>query len=246
MFVLWTLATEEQFYLVWPFIEKYAHPRVGFALLCVALMANQAINFGLADRWIERAYGPGRAPYILQITFTPIILGVLCGRLLHSPRTFATLSWWVGRRSSPILLSLVLGGLLLLAPQNLSGWPRLSIQVLITLLLASLMIREDHRAARLLCWPPLRRIGIISYGAYLYHMTAIHAAAVILGRVGSQNPWLMFALATAITMSLAEMSFRLLEVPILRFKPLVESSTSHLMASLVARSRLSGSVLRRA
>ncbi len=245
MFIMWSLATEEQFYLVWPFIEKYVRAQLGFVLLIIALVGNQAVNFGLFDGWIRQVYGTGEVPNILQITFTPIILGVLLGRLLHSPRSFAAFAWWIGRRSSPILLAIVLGGLLVLAPLDLAGWPRALIQVVMTLLVGSLMIREDHWAAGLLRWPPLRRIGIISYGAYLYHMTAIHAARAILGRFETNNPWLMFVLATALTMILAEVSFRLLEIPILRLKPLVETSSGHLLASLVARSRLGGSILSR-
>lgn len=218
MSILWSLATEEQFYLIWPFIEKHIRPRIGFALLLGALAVNQAVNFGLAAGWAARIYGPGGEPCIFQITFTPIIFGVALGRLLHSPRPFRVLAQLVGGRLAPLGWAAALLGACWASPADLAGWPRLTIQLLITLLIGSLMIREDHVAAPVLGWKPLRRIGVISYGAYLYHMMGLHLARAALGAVGWHHPAAVLLGTLAVTFALAEASFRVVEAPFLRLK----------------------------
>ena len=41
------------------------------------------------------------------------------------------------------------------------------------LLLGSLVVREDHFARPFLTFPPIARMGVISYGMYLYHVWVI-------------------------------------------------------------------------
>ena len=74
MGVMWSLATEEQFYLVWPAIEKFLKPWWVAVALVVVLVVNQLINFGIFDPLISEVFGPISLP-ILHVTFTPIRLG---------------------------------------------------------------------------------------------------------------------------------------------------------------------------
>ena len=218
MSILWSLATEEQFYLIWPFVAKVFRPSVSLALLLAAIVINQMVNFGLFNPWVARVYDAGSVPNIIAITFTPILLGVWLARWLDSPRTFGVLARIIGWRAAPLVLAglFVLVGSL--APLDLQGWPRLLIQCLFGLLIASLMIREDQFAAPILQWWPLRRLGIVSYGAYLYHMWALHLVSKAFERFGIVNMASRFVALVVVTYIMAEVSFQIIELPFLRLK----------------------------
>lgn len=215
----WSLATEEQFYLIWPALERFVRGRAIFVLLGAVLLLNQVINFGLLDPLIDRYYAHEHHPEVFDATFTPIALGVLLAHLLHRPAYFSWVYRMVGTRSA----CLVCGGLLLfmiaVSPPDVSGVPRLTIQVLMALFLASLVVREDHVLAPALSLKPIVRIGTVSYGMYLYHMHVRHAVLAALSKVGLERvPALDFILVTVATWLVAEVSFRLFEQWFLRLK----------------------------
>jgi peptidoglycan/LPS O-acetylase OafA/YrhL len=214
LFFTWSLATEEQFYLAWPPVEKWLRGSA-VPLLLGVIVVNQLVNFGVLDGLI----GDLRQHLnIFQVTFTPICLGVLLAHVLHDDRGFARASRWLGRPWT----SLVLAGLVVLASNNplpdLAGWPRLLIQVVMTLLLASGVIVQDNWLDRLLGFKAVRRIGVISYGMYLYHEFAAHAARSVLGGDRAAPPLSFFLLTLALTVVVAELSYRFYESPFLRLK----------------------------
>ena len=95
-------------------------------------------------------------------------------------------------------------------PGILTGWPDLIVHLLMVLFLASIVIREDHKMADVLCFVPVARIGVISYGVYLYHMIGLDIATrtiSFLGFVNNTTLWvsLVYVLVSII---IAEISFR--------------------------------------
>ena len=217
--IVWSLATEEQFYLVWPSVERFLKPAAVLAVLGGVLAVNQLLNFGVLDRPIARHFGEGSLRLeIMDVTFTPIALGVLLAHLLHRRRGFEAMARLVGDRRSPLVLAAALLLACGLAPADLSGLPRLTIQLLMALWLASLVVREDHHARPLLTFGPVARIGAISYGMYLYHHWAMHPLRVL--RLGGVlgAPLVQYALAVLLTVIVAELSYRLVEAPLLRRK----------------------------
>lgn len=207
--ITWSLAAEEQFYLLWPPVERwFRHAAVG--LLLVLIAANQAINLG--------GIGRGWDLNILSVTFTPICLGVLLAHGLHSRGSYDRVARAVGWPGAPAVFLVAVVLAMNIHVDDLSGWPRLLIQVLMVLLLASCVAREDHILAGPLAWPPIRRIGVISYGLYLFHMFARHGAESLLTRAGVLFPGSLFFACLAISVVAAELSFRLYETPFLRLK----------------------------
>ncbi|MGZ3432130.1 MAG: acyltransferase family protein, partial [Isosphaeraceae bacterium] len=117
--IMWSLATEEQFYLGWPMIEKLLRP-LGVALVLAAvLVVNQLINFRVLDSFFATLYGGQPALAILEATFTPIALGVVLAHFLHAPRTFGFLYRLVGQPVSCAIFGVLLLALVALLPGDI-------------------------------------------------------------------------------------------------------------------------------
>lgn len=211
--VSWSLATEEQFYLVWPPLQKLLG---GLALvpMLIFLGANQLVNFGFmfSERREELE--------ILQVTFTPIILGVVLAYLLHHRYRIAW-SLFGHRYVAP---GLVIALLVLISLPNdegsMVGVHRLAVHVLMTALLGALVVAEDHMLAPYLRGRLLIRIGAVSYGMYLMHMFVRHVFVEMFDVADAVSvPLALFVAVTVVTYIVSEISFRLFESPLLKLKP---------------------------
>lgn len=202
--VAWSLATEEQFYLVWPWIIALVAERGARRAVGIALVANVALAMGLEHRPLP----------ILQVTFTPILLGVLLAHLLHDRSDYERLYRLLGRPYAASAFGLGLLVLVNIPNPDISGLHRTAIHLAMVGFLGSLVVNE-----RVPGWPWLRapivaRMGAISYGLYLWHMLAQTLAF----RVIRELSWTQALLSIALTFLLAEVSFRWFETPFLRVK----------------------------
>jgi peptidoglycan/LPS O-acetylase OafA/YrhL len=218
--IMWSLATEEQFYLGWPLIEKLVRPFWVGLILAAVLLVNQMINFGVFDEFFITLYGSKPSlPPLLQITFTPIALGVMLAHLLNAPGTFGFLYRLLGHPSSCAVYGGLLLALVVLWPGDISGTGRLTIQLAMMLSLGTLVVRERHWARPVMTFAPLAYLGVISYGVYLYHMWVIHPIRVWYHKVGWPQDSLDFYLvAVAGSVIVAGLSYRFIEQPILALK----------------------------
>ena len=209
----WSLAAEEQFYFAWPPIERFL-ARFVVPILLLVIAVNQALNF----RLIPLSNDTYESLEILQSTFTPICLGVGLAHILHHHRGYERFAWLLGGRWAVLVVA---GSLLLLLcdpRDDISGWPRLSMQIAMTGLIGACVVREKNPLARFLCWAPVRRIGVVSYGMYLLHLFAMHGVDVLTERFDFEIVGQHFVLTLAATWLVAEMSFRFWETPFLRLK----------------------------
>jgi peptidoglycan/LPS O-acetylase OafA/YrhL len=217
--IMWSLATEEQFYMGWPMIEKLLRPLGIAVVLVVVLFVNQLINFGVLDGFFAALYGKKPDLLILDATFTPIALGVVLAHVLNTRRTFDTLYQLVGHCVSSLVLAAVLLALIIVSPSDISGLPRLLIQLTMTLVLAALVVREDHWARPVLTFRPLAYMGMISYGMYIYHMCVIHPVSIAFERLGgSLQSFGFFVAALVATTAVAGLSYWFMEKPLLKLK----------------------------
>ncbi len=226
--VAWSLATEEQFYLVWPPIEKYLS-RFAYPILAILIFINQLINYEII---LQASHARLE---VLQSTFTPILLGVLLAHLLHERKTYDWLSTVFSNRWMTLICCVVLIGLLNVFPlgTDISGTPRLLFHIWMFGLVASCVMNEEHVLKPLFSLKAVTRIGEISYGMYLFHMFVVAIAAAILSRLGlSGVPVALFALTLIGTLILAELSFRFYEAPINKHK---HRWSSHKPAESIAK-----------
>jgi peptidoglycan/LPS O-acetylase OafA/YrhL len=222
--ITWSLAAEEQFYVVWPPVEKFFGKAI-MPTLVVVIFINQLINFHLLDDFLLQSLGPDVGELrILQATFTPICLGVLLAHILHDEKTFAIAWKGFSHPASPLAVLALLFVLCNVRMQDISGWARLSIQLSMMLLIGSCVLRDEHVLRRVLTLPIVMRLGAISYGMYLFHMFARHGADVVLERSPLRFAGDLFILCFVATWLISEISFRFYEQPFLTLKKRFETA----------------------
>jgi peptidoglycan/LPS O-acetylase OafA/YrhL len=212
---LWSLAVEEQFYLVRPAVVWFAGARrlkhILFAMILGAVLLRVAMLLHGS---------PAIAVYVSTLTRVDCLAaGALVALMAHEAAGRA----WLGRNSRQ-LLGL---GLLLLAA--LFIWRRgyrigdPAVQVIgysVNALLFAAVIagvvygRTSALATGVLANPAMRWIGTRSYAGYLFHWPvamAVQRALAPLGTSAPQGVLLTLALTLIVTMLAAEASWRLFE-----------------------------------
>jgi peptidoglycan/LPS O-acetylase OafA/YrhL len=221
---MWSLAIEEQFYLLWPplvlgllWLARRRDVRGRRVVGTVAVLGAAASFCVLALTWT--ATDTSRAYYGTDARVGPTLLGAALAALVTfgatrdaSPRRGAR--WWAPVAGTVALAYLVWSFAVVqgTAPGYYRGG-------LATFALASVVVIAvvvGGRAGPLgavLSFAPLRWLGIISYGVYLWHWPVIvYATAERTGLDG----WALDAACVAVTLALAVASFVLIERPIRR------------------------------
>jgi peptidoglycan/LPS O-acetylase OafA/YrhL len=215
MAISWSLAAEEQFYLLWPPLLVLLGRHALWPLLAF-LAVNLAVGFGHGQGALQALGLSYEALPILQATFTPILLGVLLAYGLRVSVLRDALS------RAPVW-ALPAAVLMLLWVANIAGdvrgWQRLAFALCTIAVLALVTLQPGSIVVRSLQWRPLAYIGTVSYGMYLLHKIALHVVRVAADRMGgSLEPLLLFASGLALSIALAALSYRFFEQPILRLK----------------------------
>lgn len=160
----WSLATEEQFYAVWPWFARaprWMMPAVAMVLL--------ALHEGMLRAW----FGADWPPLVRRIvaSLAPgICMGALLACLLDGRRGFAMFAPAIGARiASPVALVV----LVVLVAEGRA--PFLAIVAAMTLLVGACVVRADHGMRSVLEARPLRFLASISYELYLVHVAVITA-----------------------------------------------------------------------
>jgi peptidoglycan/LPS O-acetylase OafA/YrhL len=206
----WSLAAEEQFYLLWPWVLRLTRgwgAPVAVALLLLAI--DQSVERGL----FVDALPPGGLLRRMAVSIaTPICMGALLAHALHHPRAFAAAFAFLGGRASSVIL-LALLALLVCA----DGAPLVAAQLAMTLLVGACCVRPDHALRALTDAAPVRWIGSVSYGVYMLHVAAITAAKRVLPAAWS-GAGFVFALGFGVALLLAAASHRWFEARFLRLR----------------------------
>ncbi len=215
---LWSLAVEEQFYLVWPLVISalVLVKRRGWRLALVTLLALASISamVGLASAAVEPTrlyYGTDTHSFGLAIGAALAVLA-----LDWSPRP---LEWRrVTQLVLPILGALSVVGLLVLSYLLVedSEWVFRGGLVLVAVLTALAIagsVAPGSFLGRALDVLPLRVVGERSYGLYLWHWPAF---VLVTAAAPALDPWVIGGVALAITVVAATLSYRFVEQPIRR------------------------------
>jgi peptidoglycan/LPS O-acetylase OafA/YrhL len=221
----WSLAVEEQFYVVWPALVLAIPARHLRRTILALLILSAGLNLVFAWRGASFLVC-FRLPFLGSLI--PLALGAL---LAEADRTMkaSALRQWLWR------LFLAVGLPLLVATQILwfhqaartSRFYLGSVDVAFGLLsVVTLMALTQSggtaasRLSRALTWRPLLGLGKISYGVYVGHrlLTAVWPAALARAGVGSLPSWASLLALSSCSVALAVLSWYAIEKPILSLK----------------------------
>ena len=226
----WSLAVEEQFYVIWPLVvlgvmHFTRSLRALFALCCAAAIASALWMYHVYDGGLNtnRAYlGTDTRSQCLFIGCALAVGLVLVTQRRHEAGRLAKGELWRPETSTGGLLCGVLGVLgaagaiaLWVLTTSTSTFPYSGGFFLIGLSVASVILAAIAAprsiVPRLLSWSPVRYVGRISYGLYIWHWPIFiwldHARTGLYG-------YELFALRVAVTFAVSVVSFHLVERPI--------------------------------
>jgi peptidoglycan/LPS O-acetylase OafA/YrhL len=214
---LWSLAIEEQFYLVWPLVVlgclRIRRGRVGvLAAVCVAGTLASVVAMSV----LYTPGSPSRAYYGTDTRAHALLIGALLALLLLSPRVVRATA-----RATTATVLQVAGALALVAvvwSWNVTdatasayyGVGSFLYAVAVAVVIAA-VVQVGGWTGRVLGIAPLRGVGQISYGLYLWHWPII--VWLTADRMGFGGPPLV-AVRLAVTFAAAILSYRFVENPI--------------------------------
>ena len=228
----WSLYAEEQFYLLWPMLVFTVKDRVSLRNFCLL-----GVTWCAAWRTALMLHDPAHYMFSADLCFglpfraDALLLGSAIALMLRGPEALAL------KRAAGWLL---FGGLVAAVTANLvSGlvlhqgfsWeptaPWLSTvgYTFVDVVAAGVLLMVIQPGTRLFRWlsaKPLRNLGKISYGFYVFHQIPHWLyqgmARRLIGRYTSHTAPLEGMIAAVCTYALAWLSFRFLETPFLRLK----------------------------
>jgi len=227
MTVLWSLAIEEHFYLLFPaaylLLKRYA-PRRLFPVLtvfCIAELAWRVVVVGFLH------LPSGWASFATDTRLDSILWGCLLAlrnnplRSRHGHRLFPDRSILPADYTLLTFFAAAVAFVLIALPQNplYKQTLRYTLQGLDLYLLFSYIVASPGSlVTRCLEWPPLRYLGRISYGLYLCHFFILEALLHHLPTALATRVTLTTPLGLALSVLFATLLRLALELPLQRMR----------------------------
>ena len=210
--ILWSLSVEEQFYLLWPLLVRWLRPRwVGVVAIAVVIASP------FARLWAAEVLG-NTASFVLTLgRFDGLAMGGLLALVLQSSmrdRVLRASRWLVIPAS---VVAYLVAGPELWGSAHLWHQSRPTSLALCFVLIVAASVEPGPIGKWVLGNRPLRRLGEVSYGVYVWHYVLLLVTMRLLGTPGAHPVPLIVTWLLGLW-AVSQASFRYWERPFLALK----------------------------
>ena len=206
---LWSLAVEEQFYIIWPLLILFTPSNLLKYLLIIFII--------IAPVFRLIYFNPNQLyKYLTPGCFDALALG---GMIAYYEKSILQIT---NKHMKFVNFMIVLSMLFIyLVSQTESAkfkevFERFSYSIMATFLIVKLLSKSDSLLHKMFRWGPILFIGTISYGLYLYHN-------LIPFYTIERVPFIFnYVLRVLILLTIASLSYYIIEKPIMRLKKFVK------------------------
>jgi peptidoglycan/LPS O-acetylase OafA/YrhL len=225
---VWFICIEQQFYLVWPLAFKSLKMKSALKTVCWSLILLNIYRSVLILQMMHTGHSLdeiyNRFYFGTDTRIDAILMGCAAALALQNRRYYDVARKYLKARSLPFLLPAVIAMIVFLTARR--GVASLGYQVygaeISFLILASwivcILFQPDSLVSRVLASRPLRQIGRISYGIYIFHFLVIRVVAHALEVSGPSFSLYrnleIWIIATIVTAAIATAHYYLIELPL--------------------------------
>lgn len=222
---MWSLAVEEQFYLVWPLLllgllwltrsrRRLLAPTVLVMVVVVMIYRVWRWHDGMFPLWIYQRTDTRLDSLLVGALLAVALSGIEPSAGFYARHRWVSVGAWLGLAVflGSVLFAQVDGAFLYLGGFTL-------VAAACAAIVLAVLPGSPWAGARPLRFRPLCVVGIVSYGLYLWHLPVF----VAVQRYGDQVPPIpRVGIALALTVLLTAGSWRFVEQPFLRWKDRLE------------------------
>ena len=200
---LWSLAIEEQFYVIWPIVAWYVLKRRAPSTLGKVALVGAGISALVQVIGIHAGLSVDRVYQGTDTRAVAFLIGAAIATRGWPPRKLTVPSWPL-----PTFAVIVLIPAAIWLPGD-RNWVFSGPLIVISLAGIAAVVYSTTQTNRLLSSPALRLIGRWSYGIYLFHWPL-----VVSHKFDGLNSGVRFVVVTVLSIALAGLSYRFIESPI--------------------------------
>lgn len=226
----WSLAAEEQFYLVWPLVVFLVKDRIWLRNICLAVCVLMPVVRLACFSLIPLSYiAAGLLAKATPFRADGFLLGGFFALVLRGPE-----ARWVGKLIAPafflLMASIAISDVIYRVQVHhfidtaytpaLSSIGYSAINLLCALLML-LSLKPGGVCYRLFTLRPLRQLGQMSYGFYVFHYIPLDAFNWLISHTYKSGPlykYLVASVGFVCTLALSYLSYRFYETKFLRLK----------------------------